>query len=306
MATPWTPPQDWSVRIPVPGADLHALIAGGGRDVVLLHGWPEYCGVWRRLIPLLAGRCRLIAPDLRDFGFSRSDGGPGAVPVTPATLAADLLALMDALGVSRPVIVSHDIGAFVAQHIARAEPDRVEAVVFFDCPHPAIGARYGATEHAIETWYQHFHRLPLAADLVGHSAEACRIYLAHFLGHLAGDPLAFADVLDEWVAVFMQPGALRGGFAWYEAVWPLRKAMIDGTAPPVPRITHPTRILWGLDDPVTPFRWADRLGDNFERFTLTGVPGAGHFPHWQQPDTVAREILAFLGTLPPADGAKPA
>ena len=298
--TIWTPPDDWARRVALPGLDAFALVTGGGRDVVLLHGWPEYCGVWRRLIPELAGTCRLIAPDLRDFGSSVSHAGPGAVPVTPALLAADLLALMDALGCDRPVIVSHDIGAFVAQHLARSMPERVAALVFFDCPHPAIGARYGATDHAIETWYQHFQRLPLAEALVGHSAETCRLYLDHFLGHLAGDRAAFAGVLDEWVAVYMQPGRLKGAFAWYEAVWPQRKAMIDGTLPAPAPIAQPTRILWGLDDPVTPFRWSDRLAANFADFTLTGVPHAGHFPHWQQPALIAREIRAFLAALPRA------
>jgi len=281
----------------LPGLDAFALETGTGRDVVLLHGWPEYCGVWRRLIPQLVGSCRLIAPDLRGFGSTVSEQGPEVLAVTPALLAADLLALMDAMGCDKPVIVSHDIGAFVAQHLARTVPDRVGALVFFDCPHPAIGARYGHIDHAIETWYQQFHRLPLAEALVGHNKETCRIYLDYFLGHLAGDPSAFSDELDEWVAVYMQPGRLKAAFAWYEAVWPLRKAMIEGTMPVPAPITQPTRILWGLDDPVTPFRWSDKLADNFTDFTLMGVPRAGHFPHWQQPELVGQEIRAFLQSL---------
>jgi pimeloyl-ACP methyl ester carboxylesterase len=300
MRQMWTIPEDWSIRVPVPGADLHAIVAGqaGGRDVLLLHGWPEYCGVWRRLIPELAGAGRLIAPDLRDFGYSSSTDGPGSVMPTPAVLAGDVLALLDTLASRQTVIVSHDIGAFVAQHIARSAPGRVEALVFFDCPNPGLGARYGAPDHAIETWYQHFQRLQLAVDLVGHSAHTCRLYLAHFLGHLAADAAAFADVLDEWVAVYMQPGKLAGSFAWYEAVWPQRKAMIEGALAPLPPIPHRTRILWGMNDPVTPLRWSDRLDETFCDFVLSGVPGAGHFPHWQQPALVGREIRAFLDTLP--------
>lgn len=293
----WTPPSDWSHRAHLSGLDTFALVTGTGRDVVLLHGWPEYCGVWRRLIPELAEGCRIIAPDLRGFGSTVSEVGPEALPVTPELLASDLLALMDAMGCDNPVIVSHDIGAFVAQQLARTAPERVRALVFFDCPHPAIGARYGHVDHAIETWYQHFHRLPLAEALVGHSPETCRIYLDYFLGHLAGDPTAFSDVLDEWVAVYTQPGRLKAAFSWYEAIWPLRKAMIEGTLPVPAPIAQPTKILWGLDDPVTPFRWSDTLADSFSDFTLSGVSCAGHFPHWQQPKRVGQEIRAFLESL---------
>ena len=288
----------------VNGVRVHALVAGAGEPVILLHGWPEFSGVWRRNIPALAASHRVVAPDLRDFGKSRTLDPATAPLPTPDVYAADLVALMDRLDIARAAIVSHDIGAFVAQFLARTRPDRVSRLVFFDCPHPAIGARYGAPDHAIETWYQHFQRLPLAARLVGHDRETCRMYLRHFLDHLSGDPNAFADVIEEWVDVHMEPGALEGGFAWYRAVWPLRKAMIEGTAPPPPVIEHPTLILWGREDPVTPIRWSDTLDRSFTNFILEPVDGAGHFPHGQRPDVVNPRILAFLGAGEPADEAR--
>jgi len=217
--------------------------------------------------------------------------------LTPDLLAEDLAGLLDLLGLARVAIVSHAVGAFAAQRLARTQPDRVAGLVFFDCPHPQIGARYGLPEHQIETWYQQFQRLPLAEALVGHSRETCRLYLDHFLAHLAGRPDAFADVLDEWVEVHMQPGVLRAGFSWYEGVWPARRAMMEGRLSALSPIAQPTRILWGARDPVTPLRWSDRLHEAFVDFELTPVPEAGHFPHWEAPDTVAPEILPFLARL---------
>lgn len=294
----WRPPTAWSRRLRSADVEHHLLDAGSGLPVVLLHGWPEYCGVWRRLIPLLAPAHRLIAPDLRGFGYSRIIAQHPHPILTPSLLTEDLTGLLDLLGLERVAIVSHDVGAFAAQLLARTQPNRVAGLVFFDCPHPQIGARYGLPEHQVETWYQQFQRLPLAEALVGYDRDTCRLYLAHFLGHLAAQPDAFDEVLDEWVEIHMQPGVLRAGFSWYEGVWPARRAMMEGRLPSLPPIAQPTRILWGAQDPITPLRWADRLDEAFVDFELTPVPEAGHFPHWEKAELVAPDILRFLARLP--------
>ena len=89
---------------------------GRGSTLLLLHGWPEFCRTWRRLIPLLAAGFDLIAPDFRGFGDSeKPDPGPTDA-MTVDVLAEDMRALLDALGLDRPVgFVSHDVGAYVTQ-----------------------------------------------------------------------------------------------------------------------------------------------------------------------------------------------
>lgn len=286
-------------RVTVEGTRLHLACTGRGAPLVLLHGWPEFWLSWEPVMRRLAGRFTLIAPDLRGFGAS-DKLPPGRHGETTAERhAADLLGILDALGLDRVGLIGHDVGAYVAQSFARSHPGRLRGLFFFDCPYPGLGSRPAQPRHQRETWYQNFNQLPWAAELVGGSREACRLYIGHFLRHWAGGrPDAFDDVLDAFVDNFMQPGNLQGGFNWYIAAAPGRLAVQEERAPPSPRITVPTRVMWGDHDPLFPYAWTDRLGETFERLELSPFEGAGHFPHKEEPDRAAEAIAAFFGSLP--------
>jgi len=145
---------------------------GEGFPLVLLHGWPEFWRVWRKVIePLGRRRYDVIAPDLRGFGASEKPGVAGAGGYRLEDHVGDLLGLADALGLSRFGIVSHDVGAYVAQAFARTHPERLAGLFFFDCPIRASSAMADAG-HLREIWYQSFHQLAWAADLVGSSRAA--------------------------------------------------------------------------------------------------------------------------------------
>lgn len=280
------------------GLRIHYHRAGAGPTLVLLHGWPEFAGTWRHTLPALAERFDVIAPDLRGFGRTRATGDAPPAP-DPPRLAADLAALLDALGIARAGLVSHDVGSAAAQAFARAHPDRVSGLLFFNCLYPGIGRRLGAAGHLKETWYQYFNRLPLAEALVGRDRESCRLFIGHFLTHWAHDPHAFDAVLEEWVDNFMQPGVLAGGFEWYRATAALRLQVINEEDPPPP-IPAPTRVLWGASDPVMPAAWADRIPEFFPNATADIVEAAGHFVHFEQPARANAEIRTFFEGL--ADG----
>jgi pimeloyl-ACP methyl ester carboxylesterase len=81
-----------------------------GEPVVLLHGWPQSWYAWRRVIPYLAGRYRVIAPDLRGFGESSRP----ATGYDTRTVAGDIVRLLDHLGIARVHLVCHDFGAVTA------------------------------------------------------------------------------------------------------------------------------------------------------------------------------------------------
>lgn len=275
------------------GLRVHYVRHGAGPPLVLLHGWPEFWYVWRKNIPALAERFDVIVPDLRGFGDSAK---PAATPAVESYVD-DLAALADHLGLERFGIVAHDIGAFVAQGYARRAPDRLTGLFFFDCPYPGIGRRWVEADHLKEIWYQSFHQLDWAPDLIGASRETCRLYFSHFLSHWAHDRHAFDADLEAWVDNFMQPGNLAGGFAWYKAVNEARLAAIRGTAPALPRIEVPARVLWGASDPVLKAEWTDRLGETFAQVRVDVAPAAGHFVHYEAPDLANREISAFFEGL---------
>lgn len=285
------------------GIRLHVASLGDpqARPLLLLHGWPEFWLTWEPLMRRLAGRFHLIAPDLRGFGDSeKPEPFPSAHP-TAEVHAADSLALLDALGIARCGTVAHDVGAAVAQVMARRAPERLVGLLLFDCPYPGMGARFAEPEHLGEIWYQNFHQLPMVVEVVGSSRAAARAYFGHFLRHwAAGNPRAFDDVLETWVDTFLQPGNLGGGFNWYVANWPSRLAVIRGEAPALPRIAVPTCVRWGALDPILKAEWMDRMDEHFADLDARVFDGVGHFPHREDPDRAAAEVAAFFDRTWPA------
>ena len=117
---------------------------------------------------------------------------------------------------SGSAVVGGDLGAYVAQAMSHLAPERLEGSFYFCTPYPGLGFRYGQPGHLIEVWYQYLQQLPWAAELVGSSRDACRIYFRHFLDHWSGDNRkVFADILESYVDNFMKPGNIQGGFDWY-------------------------------------------------------------------------------------------
>ncbi|NQW08368.1 MAG: alpha/beta hydrolase [Alphaproteobacteria bacterium] len=263
---------------------------GAGPPLVFLHGWPEWSGIWRRNLPVLRDRFEVVAPDLRNFGDSV---GEQAADIDH--YVADLEALVDYLGYDRFGLVSHDVGAFLAQDYARRHPDRLAGLFFFDCPHFGLGRRWVEGGQVREIWYQSFHQLPLAEELVGASRASCRAYFRHFLAHWARDPSAFDDVLEEWVDNFLKPGRLAGGFRWYSVAAERRlKAMDGGSQEQRAKIQIPAYSLWGAHDPILRADWQPTLAEVFADIELDIAPKAGHFVAWEQPKLANERIARFF------------
>lgn len=285
-------------RLALDGIELHYVRAGSGLPVVLLHGWPEFWLTWRKAIGPLAERFDVIAPDLRGFGESEKPPGSATDAYTAELHAQDVLGLADELGLGRFAIVSHDVGSFVTQLIAREHPERVRGLFFFNCFYPGIGRRFTDPGSIPEIWYQTFNQQPWAPAMVGASRESCRLYIGHFLSHWSLRPDAFDDDLEAFVDNFMRPGNLQGGFNWYIAVSEARMALMRDGSPELAKIEVPTTVRWGAADPVLRVEWADRLGDYFADVDFARVPDAGHFVHYERPELAVREITAFLDSLP--------
>ena len=139
----------------------------------------------------LADRFTLLAPDLRGFGDSDKPDGPFGA----ADHAADLAALLDALGLETVGVVGHDVGGGVMLPLARRIPERLAGLFFFGFVHPGIGGRMAEPDRLNEIWYQSFNQMPFAPALVGASRETCRAYIGHFLTHWAHRKDAFEPVL---------------------------------------------------------------------------------------------------------------
>ncbi len=276
------------------GARFHVATAGSGPVLLLLHGWPEYWQTWEPVMARLADRFTLVAPDLRGFGSSDK---PDEDKWGAERHAADMLAVMDALGHQRFGMVGHDVGGAVMLKLARLAPERLPGLLFFDFTYPGIGRRLGTPDRLIEIWYQSFHLMAFAPQLVGATRESCRAYIGHFLRHWAHRKDAFDDVLEQWVDNFMAPGNLAGGFTFYRGAAEERLKIMQGEAPEQPPIDVPTCVRWAEDDAIYPFAWTDRLGETFSDLDLAMFKGVGHFPHREDPAAAAGEIAGFFARL---------
>src|SRR6266699_2436692 len=109
---------------------LHAVIGGDGPPLLLVHGWPQTWYAWRMLMPALARGFFVVAVDQRGIGLSDKpqDG------YDTATLAADLVALMDALGHRRFALYGTDVGMPIAYALAADHRDRVGRLVVSEAP----------------------------------------------------------------------------------------------------------------------------------------------------------------------------
>lgn len=280
----------------VNGIDLHYVREGNGAPIVLLHGWPEFWYTWHRNIPVLATQFDVITPDLRGFGRSEKPPGSALDSYTIDHHAEDLAQLTRALGIEKFALVSHDVGAGVAQTFARKWPERLTGLFFTNCPYPGIGKRWASADHIEQIWYQTFHQQAWSAELLGRDRRNCEIYFSAMLAHWSYDPHAFDDQLTHWIDNFMQPGNLQGGFNWYIAQHESRMALVRDGAPSLAPIEVPTRLLWGGSDPVILARWTDRLGDYFSNFQCEIHEEAGHFVHFEQADDTNRAIIEFFSS----------
>src|SRR4051794_11879280 len=118
--------------VDVRGTRIHVAEAGEGPALLLLHGWPQHWWCWRYLIGPLAETHRVIAPDLRGWGWSAAPAGS----YDKRTFADDVLGLLDAEGLDSVSVVGHDWGGFTAFLLGIEHPDRIERIVNLDITPP--------------------------------------------------------------------------------------------------------------------------------------------------------------------------
>jgi pimeloyl-ACP methyl ester carboxylesterase len=271
---------------------------GNGVPVVCLHGWPGAAADYRALLPLLERDAQVVVPDLLGFGasFRAEDVGRPASDFGRDAQGDAVLELMDHLGFDDAVLVGYDVGGTTATHLARTRPDRVRALVLGNAIHPGAAAAALDDDHRAEFWYQDFHRLALAPDLVDGSSEAVRTYLEHFWSHWGHRRIATDGVTEDLVAAYARPGAFTASLNWYRSgSATLATALALRSADPPAPVTVPATVLWGDRDPLFPPRLAEGLDRAFT--DLRGVhhlEDVGHFVPLEAANEVAAAVRAFL------------
>jgi pimeloyl-ACP methyl ester carboxylesterase len=247
---------------------------GDGPAVLLLHGFPLSSYLWRGLIPVLASRHRVLAPDL--LGLGASDKAAG-VPLDIRAQAGYVGEFLDALDIDRVALVGHSTGGGVAQLLVEQRDD-VEALVLID----SIAFDRWPTEAIGEVQVVPAEReTNAAAELVVRSALR--------LGVVEGE-VAEEDVR-AYLAPWIEPAPVQSLFRFARALDGLGLKALERS---MPAWELPTLILWGEDDPFHPVDVAERLNAAIASSALGLVPECGHFLPEEAPETIYPIISEYL------------
>lgn len=250
------------------GPQIHYVQEGDatGAPIIFLHGWPDSSYSFSRVLPLLPKGYGSVVPDQRGFGDSERPAQGYGIP----DMAADAVALMDALSIPRASLVGHSFGTFVARCVALTAPKRVDRLVL-------IGSGWTAANPVITEVQASLRDLadPVPTEFV-REFQAGTIHgpvPASFFEGLIAESLKLPARL--WREVL-------DGLIEYDDRQDLR------------RISSPTLLLWGEKDALFPRADQDRLQAAIPGATLKIYPDIGHCPNWECPEQVAADLDKFF------------
>ncbi|GLP68962.1 hydrolase [Streptomyces sp. TUS-ST3] len=274
--------------VEVNGLRLHAVTGGEGPALLLIGGWPQTWYAWREVMPALARRHTVVAVDSRGAGLSdKPDDGYDA-----GTLAADLVALMAALGHDRFDVVGHDIGTWTGYALAADHPERVGRLAILEAVIPGLTPSppfFGPAAANLRLWQFGFNRLTDLNEELVRGRE--QLFFGWQFATKAATPTAIpAYAVDAYVdAITADPRALRASFAYYRA---LDETIAQNEQRSKIRLTLPVLAVGGA-------LWSGSNAAQTMRLAADDVTGVvlddcGHYPAEEQPTRLVEILEDFL------------
>jgi pimeloyl-ACP methyl ester carboxylesterase len=269
------------------GIEFHVAEAGSGEDVVLcLHGWPQHWYEWRHLMPALAGRHRVLAMDLRGFGWSEAP----KTGYEKEAMADDVLAVLDELGLERVKLVGHDWGGWIGFLLCLKAPQRFIRFQALNILPPWTSMRAMAP-HLWRFWYQW---LILAPGIGYRLHRGGRFVPKVLVGGSVQKEVWDEATLHAFSDTFTEPARARAGVQMYR-VFNLREAPAIGRG----RYAHqqlqvPTRMLFGKGDTALHHSLLAGYENHADDMKIEFVDDCGHFIADERPDLVAERAREFF------------
>jgi pimeloyl-ACP methyl ester carboxylesterase len=266
----------------IDGAKLHYLTAGRGTPLILLHGYAETSLMWRPIIPVLATRFMVIAPDLPGIGDSEIP----ASGLDMKNAAVRIHDLARSLGVQKGEVVGHDIGLMVAYAYAAQFPAEVTKLVLMDAFLPGV-AGWEAIYNNPGIWHFRFNGPTPEALVQGRE----RIYFDYFWNDLAADKTHSLPETDRnaYVAAYSRPGRMHAGWAYFVS---FQQAAKDFAHLSQTKLTMPVLSIGGEKS------LGEALGEQTKlvatNVTVVVLKNAGHWILEESPKETTDALVKFL------------
>lgn len=266
------------------GVRFHVTESGpeNGRPVLALHGWPQHHWAYRDLLADPPAGLRIIAPDLPGYGWS----GPAPHRWAKEDVASDVLALLDALGLGRVLLVGHDWGGYVGYLLVLRAPERIDGYLALNMAHPWVSARV-LTPHL---WRFLTYQPLIAAfgvPLQRHTRFIERLIFGIGSSSDGIDPATVRVYADR----FRDPVCARAARDTYRTFW-LREIPAGARHPETRRASVPIRALFGFRDFAIHPSLAAAETANADDYTLEKVD-CTHFIIDERPELVRARLVGL-------------
>lgn len=277
------------------GIGIAVRTGGRGPALLLLHGHPQTGAMWHRVAPALARRFSVVVADLRGYGgSSRPPGGPDHAAYSKRTMAADMIAVMRALGHDAFDVLAHDRGARVAHRMAADHPRAVRRMVLLDIA-PTLAMYEGTTEAFARAYWHWFFLIqppPLPERLIEADPAA---YVRDVMGRRDAGLAPFApEALAEYQRCVALPGSAHAMCEDYRASAGIDLVHDRADRDAGRRIAQPLQVLWGergvIQRCFDPLREWRRVADDVRGEALP----CGHYVAEEAPGALLERVDAFL------------
>ncbi|HTC94197.1 MAG TPA: alpha/beta hydrolase [Terriglobales bacterium] len=264
------------------GVKLHYMTAGQGTPLILLHGFAETSRMWKPIVPVLAERFTVIAPDLPGIG----DSDVPADGLDMKSAAICIHALAKSLGVQKAEVVGHDIGLMVAYAYAAQFPTEVTKLVLMDAFLPGV-AGWEEVYNNPNIWHFRFNGPTPEALVQGRE----RTYFEYFWNDLAADKTHSIPEADRkaYVAAYARPGRMHAAWAYFVS---FQLAAKDFAQLSQTKLTMPVLTIGGEKS------LGEALGQQTKLVatdvTVVVLKDTGHWVLEEQPKETTEALQKFL------------
>jgi pimeloyl-ACP methyl ester carboxylesterase len=277
--------------VPAGGLNFHVAEAGEGEPVLLVNGWPEHWYAWRLVIPALAERYRVLAMDLRGFGWT-DIAWEG---FEKENMADDIANVLASLEIDRVKLVGHDWGAWLGYLLALRRPELVERLVALSSPPPFGRPSLRGAIELRRFGYQAVIASPLGPRLMRRPS-----WVARKVRRWSRNREHIRNDVQRLYGRDLRASTRARAASLLYRTWLTREIgpMLAGRYRKQ-RLTIPTLVMHGDRDPILPPVFYEGHDEFADDMTIESVPKAGHLLPEEAPELVSERILEFFATQTP-------